>query len=50
MIVARPEIARSLRTNPVWVAGAGESMGHSNMLEMEDFTATLGSAIFYYRV
>jgi len=40
VIVAKPEIARSLRTNPVWVAGAGESMGHSNMLEMEDFTAT----------
>ncbi|MGD8831329.1 MAG: hypothetical protein PVF57_12065 [Pseudomonadales bacterium] len=40
VIVARPEIARSLRTNPVWIAGAGESMGHSNMLEMEDFTAT----------
>jgi acetyl-CoA acetyltransferase len=40
VIVAKPEIARSLRTNPVWIAGAGESMGHSNMLEMEDFTAT----------
>ncbi|HEY5645262.1 MAG TPA: hypothetical protein VIS76_04945 [Pseudomonadales bacterium] len=40
VIVARPEIANSLRTNPVWIAGAGESMGHSNMLEMEDFTAT----------
>ena len=43
VIVARPEIARSLRTNPVWIAGAGESMGHSNMLEMEDFTATSAS-------
>ena len=40
VIVARPEIARSLRTNPVWITGAGESMGHQNMLEMEDFTAT----------
>ncbi len=40
VIVARPEIARSLKTNPVWIAGAGESMGHANMLEMEDFTAT----------
>ncbi|MBD3648359.1 MAG: thiolase [Pseudomonadales bacterium] len=40
VIVTRPEIARSLKTNPVWIAGAGESMGHSNMLEMEDFTAT----------
>ncbi len=43
VIVARPEIARSLRTNPVWIAGAGESMGHANMLEMEDFTATSAS-------
>ena len=40
VLVARPEIARSLATNPVWIAGAGESMGHSNMLEMHDFTAT----------
>ena len=40
VIVARPEIARELKTNPVWVVGAGESMGHSNMVEMEDFTAT----------
>ena len=40
VIVARPEIARELNTNPVWVAGAGESMGHNTMLEMEDFTAT----------
>ena len=40
VIVARPEIAMSLRTDPVWIAGAGESMGHSNMVEMSDFTAT----------
>ncbi len=40
VIVARPEIARSLRTNPVWIAGAGENMSHQNMLEMDDFTAT----------
>ena len=40
VILARPEVARDLQTNPVWVAGAGESMGHSTMLEMEDFTAT----------
>ena len=40
VIVARPEIARSLSTNPVWIAGAGESMSHQNMLEMGDFTAT----------
>ena len=43
VLLARPEIARSLRTNPVWVTGAGESMGHQNMLEMEDFTATSAS-------
>ena len=43
VIVARPEIARSLRTNPVWISGAGESMAHQNMLEMEDFTATSAS-------
>ncbi|MDE0348162.1 MAG: thiolase [Gammaproteobacteria bacterium] len=43
VIVARPEIAKSLRTRPVWIAGAGESMGHQNMLEMEDFTATSAS-------
>jgi acetyl-CoA acetyltransferase len=40
VLVANPEIARSLRTKPVWIAGAGENMSHSNMLEMEDFTAT----------
>ena len=40
VILARPEIARTLRSKPVWVVGAGESMGHSNMVEMEDFTAT----------
>ena len=43
VIIARPEIANSLRTNPVWISGAGESMGHQNMLEMEDFTATSAS-------
>jgi acetyl-CoA acetyltransferase len=40
ILIARPEIAKSLKTNPVWIAGAAESMSHSNMLEMEDFTAT----------
>ena len=43
VIVARPEIARELATNPVWITGAGESIGHQNMLEMEDFTATSAS-------
>ena len=40
VIVASPKVAASLKTRPVWIAGAGESMSHSNMLEMEDFTAT----------
>jgi acetyl-CoA acetyltransferase len=40
VLVASPKVAASLKTKPVWIAGAGESMGHSNMLEMEDFTAT----------
>ncbi|MEM7078573.1 MAG: thiolase [Pseudomonadota bacterium] len=40
VIVASPKVAASLQTRPVWIAGAGESMGHSNMLEMDDFTAT----------
>jgi acetyl-CoA acetyltransferase len=40
VLIASPEAAASLRTPPVWIAGAGESMGHWNMLEMDDFTAT----------
>ena len=44
VLIAKPEIARSLKTKPVWIAGAGENMSHSNMLEMEDFTATSAAA------
>ena len=40
VLIASPKIARTVKTKPVWIAGAGESMSHSNMLEMEDFTAT----------
>lgn len=40
VLIARPEIAKRIKTNPVWIAGAGENMSHSNMLEMGDFTAT----------
>jgi len=40
VIVASPRVAASLNTKPVWIAGAGESMAHWNMLEMDDFTAT----------
>lgn len=44
VLVVSPKVAASLNTRPVWIAGAGESMGHSNMLEMEDFTATSARA------
>ncbi len=44
VLVASPKVAAGLKTPPVWIAGAGESMGHSNMLEMEDFTATSAAA------
>ena len=40
VIVASAERARSFRTPPVWIAGAGENMSHQSMLEMGDFTAT----------
>ncbi|MEZ5599362.1 MAG: hypothetical protein R3E84_23840 [Pseudomonadales bacterium] len=40
VFVCSPRVAASLRTRPVWIAGAGESMSHGNMLEMGDFTAT----------
>lgn len=43
VIVASPKVAARLKTKPVWLAGAGESMGHSTMLEMDDFTATSAS-------
>lgn len=44
VLVASPRAAAGLGTKPVWIAGAGESMGHSNMLEMQDFTATSAAA------
>ena len=44
VLITSPEIARSLKTKPVWIAGAGENMSHSNMLEMGDFTATSAAA------
>ena len=43
VIIASAEVARSLRTPPVWIAGTGEAMDHANMLEMKDFTATSAS-------
>ncbi len=44
VIVASPKVAAGLKTQPVWIAGADESMGHQNMLEMDDFTATSARA------
>ncbi|MCC6387807.1 MAG: thiolase [Dehalococcoidia bacterium] len=44
ILITSPEIAKSLPTKPVWIAGAGENMSHSNMLEMGDFTATSAAA------
>ena len=44
VLVVSPEVARSVKTKPVWIAGAGESMSHSNMLEKGDFTATSAAA------
>ena len=43
VLVASAEVARSLSTKPVWIAGAGEAMDHATMLEMKDFTATSAS-------
>ena len=44
VLIASAEKARSLRTTPVWIAGAGENMSHWSMLEMDDFTATSAAA------
>ena len=40
VLIAGPEIAKTSKTPPVWIAGAGESISHWNMLEMSDFTQT----------
>jgi len=44
VLIASAEKARSFRTPPVWIAGAGESQSHADMLEMGDFTATSAAA------
>jgi len=44
VLVVSPKVAAGLNTKPVWIAGAGESMSHANMLEMEDFTRTSAAA------
>lgn len=43
VLITGPEIAKTSKTPPVWIAGAGENMSHWNMLEMSDFTATSAS-------
>lgn len=52
VLLASREKAESLRTTPVWIAGAGENMSHAMMLEMGDFTATsaLASGQAAYRM
>jgi len=52
VLLASREKAESLRTTPVWIAGAGESQSHTMMLEMGDFTATsaLASGQAAYRM
>ena len=44
VLIASERVARSLKTRPVWIAGAGEAMDHATMLEMKDFTATSASS------
>src|SRR5262249_20270306 len=44
VLVTSRDIARSLKTKPVWIAGAGESMNNMDMIEMPDFTATPAAA------
>jgi acetyl-CoA acetyltransferase len=46
VLLASAEKARSFKTAPVWVAGAGENQSHfmGDMLEMDDFTATSAKA------
>lgn len=44
VLLASPEVARSVATEPVWISGAAENMSHSNLMEMEDFTATSAAA------
>jgi acetyl-CoA acetyltransferase len=44
VLIASAEKARSFKTPPVWLAGAGENQSHADMLEMDDFTATSAAA------
>jgi len=44
VLITNRDIARSVKTKPVWIAGAGENMSHANMLAMDDFTATSAKA------
>lgn len=40
VFVVSPKVAARLSTKPVWIAGAGESMSHGNMIAQRDFTKT----------
>jgi acetyl-CoA acetyltransferase len=40
VVIASAERARSFKTKPVWIAGAGEAISHTTMLEMGDYTRT----------
>ena len=44
VLIVSKEFARSTKNKPVWITGAGENMSHSNIMEMDDFTATSASA------
>ncbi len=43
VLITGPELAKTSKTPPVWIAGAGESISHWNMLEMGEFTKTSAS-------
>ena len=44
VLIVKRDLAHSVKTKPVWIAGAGENMSHWNIMEMSDFTATSASA------
>ena len=43
VLITGPEIAKVSKTPPVWIAGAGESISHWHMMEMNEFTETSAS-------
>ena len=44
VLIVKQDLAHSTKNKPVWITGAGENMSHSNIMEMDDFTATSASA------